>query len=258
MLVESKKWGVPVRRYYFECQRCPSLFDFLIPTAFFDCYRPHKAGKFFFTEAGQTLLTDLSWPESRLFSSFSRKTRNEIHRFERGSDYVLNKEPDLAAFFPVYQRFAQNRGLSGFTREDAQAHGEENMVVFSMDRNGRPEILDLYLVDQHKRCVTGLLSCSLIDDTTDNKQRRELSVARRYLLWFSIQHFKREGFEVYDWGGYAPDDPSPVIQNISRFKLSFKGQVTPVYRYYSPAFWLMEKARHFIKGVLPERQAVKK
>lgn len=253
MRVTSRKLGVPVRRYYFECQRCSPWSEIFIPTAYFDCYHPQKPGQFFFTEAGQTLLTDLTRTDSQLFSRFSKKTRNEIHRFERGSEYVLNKKPELAAFFPVYERFARQRGLSGFTEADAQSHGQENLVLFSMDRNGCPEILDLYLVDQEKRCVTGFLSCSLIDDISDKKERRQLSIARRYLLWFSIQHFKREGFEVYDWGGYAPDDPDPVIRTISDFKWSFKGQVTPVYRYYSPTFWLMEKVRHVIKSVLPNK-----
>lgn len=249
MLIENRKLGVPVRRYYFECRRSPNLFETLIPTAFFDCYQPHKPGNCFLTESGQTLLTDLTWSESRLFGSFSKKTRNEIHRFERGSDYVLNKETELAAFFPVYNSFARRRGLSGFSEAEAQAYGKDNLIVFSMDRNGEAEILDLYLADQDKRRVTGFLSCSLLDGITDKTQRRQLSIARRYLLWFSIRHFKREGFEVYDWGGYAPDDPDPVIRTISEFKLSFKGQVAPVYHYYSPAFWLMEKAHHVVKGV---------
>ncbi len=255
MLVESRKFGMPVRRYYFECQRRSRLSEIFMPTAYFDCYQPQKPGRFFVTEAGQTLLTDLTQTEGQLFSSFSRKTRNEINRFERGSEYVLNKNPGMAAFCPVYERFAQQRGLSGFTEAEAQSYGQNNLVVFSMDRNSQSEILDLYLVDQKKRYVTGFLSCSLIDDISDNKQRRQLSIARRYLLWFSIQYFKREGFTLYDWGGYAPADPDPRIRSISEFKLSFKGRVTPIYRYYSPAFWLMEKIHPLIKSALSKKAA---
>jgi hypothetical protein len=247
MLVRSHKMGIPVRRYYFACRRQADWLETLLPTAYFDCYRLHKPGPAFFTQNAYTLLTDLTLPEAQLFTGLSRKTRNELRRYQRGSDYVLNDSAALDDFLPAYNAFAAQRGLSAFTQTDLVAYGPENLCLFSMDRCGQAEIFDLYLLDKAGQCVTGFLSCSPIDHITDKQQRRQLSIARRYLLWFSIMHFKRAGFKVYDWGGYAPDDASPVIRRISEFKRSFKGEVTPVYHYYSPAYRAMDGGRDLLR-----------
>ncbi|MEZ5534136.1 MAG: hypothetical protein R3F02_00795 [Thiolinea sp.] len=249
MLVRTNKLGIPVRRYYFACQQRPGWWESLMPTAYFDCYQQQKPGKVFFTRKGYTLLTDLTLPEDQLFSGLSRKTRNEIRRYERGSDYLLMEDAPLDDFMPAYNDFAARRGLSLFTAEDALAYGSDHLHLMSMAREGRSEIFDLYLCDRETQYVTGFLSCSPIDYIHDKQQRRQLSIARRFLLWFSILYFKRAGFSVYDWGGYAPDDPNPVIRQISEFKRSFKGEVSPVYHFYSPAYQAMEELRELLKGL---------
>ncbi|PIE00894.1 MAG: hypothetical protein CSA79_01855 [Thiothrix nivea] len=248
MLVKGSRLGIPLRRYYFACQQRPIWWETLLPTAYFDCYQPQRPGKTFFTRTGYTLITDLNLAEEPLFSSLSRKTRNEIRRYQRGSDYVLQQDTPFTDFLPAYNQFAVRRGLSRFSAQDVDSYGRENLYLLSMARSGRAEIFDLYLCDPLQRYVTGLLSCSPIDDIRDRQQRRQLSIARRYLLWFAILHFKQAGFQVFDWGGYAPDDPNPVIRRISEFKLSFKGIVTPVYQHYSPTYWVIETVRDRVKG----------
>lgn len=243
MLVRNTKWGIPIRRYYFACQRKPAWFETLLPTAYFDCYQPQRPAKTFFTRRGHTLLTDLTLPEEQLFAGLARKTRNEIRRYERGSEYVLQQDVSLETFSAAYNQFATQRGLSSFTAQDRMAYEAEQLCLLSMERNGKAEIFDLYLCDSAGQYVTGFLSCSPIDYIHDKQQRRQLSIARRYLLWFSILYFKRAGFKVYDWGGYAPDDPNPVMRQISEFKRSFKGDVAPVYHFYSPAYQAMESLR---------------
>lgn len=249
MQLNHKKLLLPMRRYYFECQRQPDWMDVLTPTAFLDCYRAEKPSPWFHVEQRQTLITDLTQDEASIQASFSKKTRNEINRYQRGSDYILDEDTALEDFIPAYNAFAELRGLSAFSMQEAEAFGRENLRIFSMGREQAAEIGDLYLFDRHTQTVHGLLSYSPIDSVHDNAAKRQISIARRYLLWHSIVYFKQAGFQVYDWGGYAPDSDNPVIRGISEFKSSFKGEVVPTYNYYSPPYRMVESLRTIIKNI---------
>lgn len=245
MRVAQTKFGIPIHKHYFATPAPSSWSECLLPTAYMDCYSPEKP-RFFCTEYRHTLLTDLTPDEEAIFRNFPKDTRNQIRRCEQEQRFILNLNTRLEAFMPLYNTFAQARGLSLFTEADAAGMGRDNYCIFSVDYQGSPVICHLYLLSAGTGVINLLISASSQAYNGDADMRRAMGFANRCLHWQGMLHFKAAGFHTYDWGGYAMETNDPVMQGINRFKRTFNGKLIPIYNYYSPAYALIEKLRQLL------------
>jgi lipid II:glycine glycyltransferase (peptidoglycan interpeptide bridge formation enzyme) len=60
-------------------------------------------------------------------------------------------------------------------------------------------------------------------------ERALVARANRWLHWKDMLHFKRMGFEHYDWGGLFEDESSADRAGINSFKRDFAGQRIAAY-----------------------------
>ncbi|MBJ6608944.1 MAG: GNAT family N-acetyltransferase [Candidatus Thiothrix moscowensis] len=246
MLIIQKKFGIPIRKYYFSQPDSPGWVDYLLPTAYMDCYSP-TCPRFFQTEYRHTLLTDLTPEEERIFQHFSKDARSQIRRGEQDGRFSINMATRLEDFIPLYNAFADSRGMSLFTVKDAEAIGTGQYCLFSSDYQGRPVICHLYLVSPATGTVNLLISASSLAYRDNEDMRRASGFANRCLHWQGMRHFKAHGYHTYDWGGYVQDASEPMMQGINRFKRTFNGTLTPIFNYYSPCYAFIEKLRHKLR-----------
>jgi lipid II:glycine glycyltransferase (peptidoglycan interpeptide bridge formation enzyme) len=246
MLMRQHRHGITLHKYYFQDTRLPSLRAYLTPTAYMDSYGASKPWGFS-TEYRHTLVTDLTPNESDIFQNFPKDTRNQIRRCEREHLFELNTNTDLQAFMQLYQRFAKARGLSILQIADIQSLTKSDYQIFSADYQGLPLIGHFYLVSPQTQTVSLLLSASSPLKYTDDTLKQAMAHANRCLHWQGIRYFKQQGFQRYDWGGYALNTSDPTLQGINRFKKTFNGQLTPLYNHYSPLYVLIETIRSILK-----------
>ncbi|MGB3919345.1 hypothetical protein J9253_03550 [Thiothrix litoralis] len=246
MRVKSNCYGIPIQKYYFTQPQHPNWHDLLLPTAYMDCYSPAKP-RLFNTEYRHTLLTDLTPDETSIFQNFPKDTRNQIRRCEQEQRFTLNLNTPLEQFMPLYNAFAQTRGLSLFTEADANSIGRNNYAIFSADYAGSPVICHFYLISAATSCTNLLISASSQAYKHDPDMRRAMGFANRCLHWQGMCHFKKAGFRTYDWGGYVENTNDPIMQGINRFKRTFNGKKVPLYNYYSPAYGFIELARQKLR-----------
>ena len=246
MLLQQKRHGIRLRKYYFQDTLASNITHYLTATAYMDCYQATKP-RGFTTEYRHTLITDLTPSESEIFQNFPKDTRNQIRRCERDHLFELNTKTNLQAFMQLYQRFAQARGLAMLKLADIQSLDPQHYQIFSADYQGTPFIAHFYLVSPATHTVSLLLSASSPVKYTDNNLKQAMAHANRCLHWQGIRHFKKQGFTHYDWGGYALNTTDPTLQGINRFKKTFNGNLTPLYNHYSPLYVLIDKIRSIFK-----------
>lgn len=246
MRVDQNKFGISIRKYYFASTPRPNWRDFILPTAYMDSYSPQKPA-LFQTEYRHTLLTDLREDEDAIFQNFPKDTRNQIRRCEREQCFTLNLQTRLESFIPLYNAFANEKGLSRFSHKDAEAIGQQNYCIFSVDLHGEPVVCHLYLISTETGTVNLLISASTQTYNDDADMRRAMGFANRCLHWQGMRHFKAAGFHTYDWGGYVVETDDSSMRGINRFKKTFNGKLTPIYNYYSPAYAFIEHLRQMLR-----------
>lgn len=242
MQIIQTKLGIPFSKHYFSHAIQPAWWEYCLPTAYMDCYSAQKA-PLFVTEYRHTLITDLRPSEAEIFQNFSKDARSQIRRCEQEQLFTLKWQTALDDFIPLYNAFAQTRGLSRFSAADATAIGHGNYRIFSVNYQDKPVICHFYLVSARTKAVNLLISASTHAYHADAEMRRALGFANRCLHWQGMRQFKARGFHTYDWGGYALNTTDPSLQGINRFKRTFNGVLTPLYNHYSPAYALLEWLR---------------
>lgn len=248
MYIKQLKFGLPIQKYYFtEPSSTTSWLNYLLPTAYLDCYSAAKPLGFI-TTYRHTLLTDLRPSSNEIFQQFTKDTRSQIQRYQTHPYFSFNSNTELTAFMQVFNEFAQARGLSLFNLADSQLIQPQNYRIFSMDLASQPIICHLYLVCAAKGIVNILISASSQAYADDQEMRKRIGQANRYLHWQAMLHFKAAGFHTYDWGGYVSHTHDPIMQGINRFKRTFNGSLIPIYNHYSPAYAMIEKVRLYFKN----------
>jgi len=246
MRITQNKFGIPLRKYYFTEPDHPTWWDILSPTAYMDCYSNQKP-RFFRVENRHTLLTDLTRTPDAIFQSFPKDTRSQIRRCGQEQHFQLNLAGNLAQCRDIYNRFADQRGLSHFTPEDTARIGAGNFCLLTMDKGTQAVICHFYLLSPPTGVANLLISASDPQYAGDAEMRKLIGHANRYLHWQGMNYLKMQGFHTYDWGGYVPDTADPVMQGINRFKRTFNGAQVPIYNYYSPAYAAIEQLRQRLK-----------
>lgn len=246
MLIALKSHGIPIRKYYFTDPPHPGWADMLLPTAYMDCRAPSKP-KLFVVENRHTLLTDLRPDEESIYQNFPKDTRSQIRRSEASGQFTLNLSSNPQQFLDLFNQFADMRQLSTLSMAELKYLNAEESCLLSMDKDDKTVICHLYLLSRTTGIASILISVSDQRYNGDTAMRKAIGHANRALHWQGMRYLKAQGFHTYDWCGYVPDTPDPVMQGINRFKRTFNGTLTPIYNYYSLSYGIIEYLRKQLK-----------
>ena len=183
----------------------------------------------------QTSIVDLTQSEEQLWKSFNPKScRYEIRKImkmlDAGQNIQVKREDDLKAFLAIanayikLKRYDNPLTLNHLTRYLDNDQGD----LFTIYKDNKLLGGNLYLRD-------GLSRVRLVysfNNRFDNKENERISgPLMRYMHWHAITKvYKPEGIRKYDFGGVNLDREASTY-GISKFKLSFGGQVVTEWNY---------------------------
>ena len=183
----------------------------------------------------ETLISDLTLEEEKLWGLTTKTVRNEINRSKREnvgikiyrgkeiSDTVLNE------FNRMYHAMYEEKGMPGHylpINELKIYAASDALIITTAIINERTVVYHSYIMDNvHSRF---LHSCSEFR-VADNAMRNAIGRANKYLHWNDWLYLKQMGIREYDWGGIASYE-SP--NGIDKFKMSFGGEYRKYYNLF--------------------------
>ncbi len=196
-----------------------------------------------------TPLIALALPEDELWRGLDPKScRYEIRKAQQMDCAISLNEKTEAA------RTLINDSIRRLKYRDELSDAEWAAIlpdhdIFLCRWQGIPIAAHVILRDRPRRAR---LLLSGTADRTNDRLRSVLGPCNRLLHWHELRYYKAEGYGFYDFGGCDLDKKSPT-HLISRFKLSFGGQVVAEPRVYlakSPALRAVLRARGVARSAL--------
>lgn len=192
---------------------------------------------FFIKEKSHTLYSELSLTEEEIFRKYNSTVRNEIKRAENeGCSFTYDIDKEL--FLKEYNCFASEKNLSHQSIDSLEAYGE-HLVITSSAINNSITAIHSYLLDYDLKQVRLLHSASL--RFSDGMDKNLIARSNKYLHYMDMKEFKKNGFEIYDWGGIAYQSENENLKGINKFKESFGGSLVEQQNLYSPLYYVALK-----------------
>lgn len=170
----------------------------------------------------QTPLVELGHSEEELWQNLEPKScRYEVRKAQKWDCVItLNEETDVGRLLlnDSIRRLQYRTELSVTQWQELRADHD----IFICRWQGTPVAVHVLLRDFPGRARL-LLSGS--EDRTQEQFRAAVGPANRLLHWHELQHYRKQGFRFYDFGGCSFADKSSPEYAISQFKMSFGGTV---------------------------------
>lgn len=171
-----------------------------------------------------TLFSNLRLSENELWEKLNKGKRKAIRRAQNRGWSVTSGQShkDIGRFHAAQMVFASSKKIGlPLPIEVLQRNAKCCIFAFGHDKDGKTVCWISYVLDKPiiRELFTGY------DLTYD---RSALGYGTALMRWEMMLHFKRHGFETYDWGGVTPDTTSPLY-SITQYKLQFGG--TPETRF---------------------------
>ncbi len=164
----------------------------------------------------QTTWLDLSQSEETLRSNLKQKWRNSLNKFERaGLTIKIESTPGhFSEFLNFYELYKRQKNFQGPSREFlgielSEAFRQKQATLLWAMENGLP--IAGIAIHSHGKNISYRAGW--------NSSQGKLTNAHYGLLWHSILHFKKLGFEQFDLGGILPME----AQGLTHFKLGLGG-----------------------------------
>lgn len=181
-----------------------------------------------------TPVIDLTLSYEDIFKKYDKKLRNQVRRAAKEDiDYKIydcfnlaEDEEMLRDIVNKYYKFCDNLQLPEMKhnliwQEFLQFIDNGSIMISKADyENGW--VYHIYQCDGEH----AMLWFSFSDYREQSGNTQLPGWANRALHDLDIQYFQKKGYREYDWGNIASDtEPN----NIDRFKMSFGGEIVPVY-----------------------------
>lgn len=153
-------------------------------------------------------------------AEFDRNTTYEIRRALKDG-VTTSIETNLAYFISFYNLFANSKQLPKLNSTFYKYRS--NVVITKATYKDEDIVMHAYLVDDTLKRVRLLHSASLFRIEKDTQSRAVTGRANRLLHFKDMCHFKENGYQTYDLGGYAPGTIDEALLKINQFKDSFGG-----------------------------------
>jgi len=177
-----------------------------------------------------SLQMDLSLSAEEIFQQFSKTRRYEVRRAKERDNLTVEflsnfDEMELKAFETYYNRFAkQTNELAALDTEKVRALNEQGQFVLARVKDAEDNLLTIhgYIAD----CEAGIAALfSSSSYFRENKDKSALIGRANGLLHYeSMLYFKRQGFQIYDFGGIYLGKDNEHYMSVAAFKQSFGGK----------------------------------
>ncbi len=182
----------------------------------------------FTVEVSKTLTLDLNRSLEDIWASMDKRAcRNHITKAEEDPCIKVRFNEKFPEFEEINREFRAGRGLppSMITPNEME---KNNYFLSTYEYNG--EVLGGHLCVKDDKRIRQLLSASKVDK--DNILSRTIyGRGNKLSIWEMIKHFKAEGLQEYDFGGYATGQLGEELAGINQFKASFGGTLCDKYSY---------------------------
>jgi hypothetical protein len=128
-------------------------------------------------------------------------------------------------FVRFFNRFSDQKQLSYFLNADSLRMLAPAYRITKAKLHDETLFSHLYLCDREKSRVTILYGASILKDEKRGISNAVLGSANRALHYYDMCLFRKEGYRVYDFGGYAPDTADSELKKINDFKDDFGGRL---------------------------------
>lgn len=235
IIISKRKRGLKATQKWFSSR--VNLIDCIFITTYKQLDFEIKPIGFFVKKESYTLYSDLTLTEDDILNKFSSTIRNEIRRSER-EECVFNPSESKDNFVLLYNDFAERRGIGKLTVEKL-VELEANLILTSASIGGIITAVHSYLVDYKLKKVRLLHSGT--QRFSGMLDRNMIARSNKFLHYMDMTQFKRDGFQVYDWGGIAFNTQDKGLQGINKFKESFGGELIKQKELYSLLYYLILK-----------------
>jgi hypothetical protein len=188
-------------------------------------------------EITHTIEIDLLLDEETLFKNLHKNYRQEYRRAETDG-FAAEETTDYEAFAVFFYVFAKKRGTYE-TSVTGLKEKKENLVMYFSKFEGNILAAHSYLIDREEKIVRHYQTAvkRFDNDLNSNIAGR----ANKFLLISNLFKFKKEGFNIFDMGGYEVNTMDKGIKGINEYKIKFGGVVVPCNDYYSYPYWMLKK-----------------
>ena len=184
-----------------------------------------------------TIVLSLEKSKEEIESRFSTNIKSEIKR-ARKYDFICDFKNNTEKFISIYNDFAVLKKIYPANRKSIKYIGNNFKTTFVLLNN---DIIAAhsYIIDSHIGIARLYQSCS---KRLDNSYNKEITgIANKLLTMEDILYFKKEGFRIYDFGGYAYNTENESLKGINRFKSQFGGEITTCVNYNTVGYHLLKK-----------------
>lgn len=181
----------------------------------------------FSPEPFYTLWSDLCLPVDDLWARLSRGKRRDvaIGKNRGWSVSVGDRKTDMQHFYAAHTVFVRSKMISpALSLPVLERNAEHFLAAFVRDSEGKTISWNFYVLDKP---IARLFYAG--SDLSYRKSDR--GYASTLLHWNTMLYFKKEGYEIYDWGGISLDPALPQLAGITEFKTAFGGTLEKRYEY---------------------------
>lgn len=226
--IENSRFGIPFTYIWFAER--PSRAAALRPVTYMHC--AHLGDVMGFARAKKfTKIIDLREPPESILKGMSKNTSYKVKRAQR-EGVTLRAVEERDDFLRFYNAFAQSKRRATIGAGQLAAWGRETVALAAV-QDDAALAMHSYVVDPLASRACLMHSASHFRYSDDSKARNAIARANRLLHYLAMRHFKDQGIEKYDMGGYAKDTTDPELETINRFKDGFGGALVEESTFYS-------------------------
>ncbi len=193
--------------------------------------------------------------ERKFEEDFTRTTLFHIKRaYSEG--VRCSTTNDMGMYISFFKSYLERKNLTNFIPEvQLKALGDSLVMRAAYQREGQILTFHSYILDKSVKRVRLLHSFSDLHVNGLGKDEKSLiGRANKLLHYDDMLFFREQGFEVYDFGGYAFNTCDKSLQGINCFKDNFGGILVEESDYESfiiLAAKILKEFSHFIHERFP-------
>lgn len=201
----------------------------------------------FVREPFQTKVIDLTQAASEFEAKISKNTLYKARRARRDG-VVCGFDGDADGFRHFYNDIARLQMRAPIPAGLLKSALTKSYIAYAT-LDDQKLVMHCYLADREQRRVRLWYSASryVVEDSSDI--RNAVGRANRLLHLECLHHFKAEGFECYDFGGYSDDANDKKKMAINRFKDGFGGELRAESNYFSYPLFLTLRLKALVSGL---------
>jgi len=131
----------------------------------------------------------------------------------------------LPEFYAFYDRFAACKHLPPANRHWLARTADAGKLHLWSANSSEGQRLVYHVFYHDTNRVRSLHSASLYAEAASKEAQRKIGRANRFLIWLSMLHYRQQGIEIFDLGGWYNGTTDSALLGINKFKEGFGGSV---------------------------------